>query len=161
MKIAIIYHSLTGNTQRMAKLIESKLVKAGHEVIATQLQTDIPLKTGTIRQPMTFNITNLPDVSSFDAVIAGGPVWGFGPSPVIYKALTNMKGLKGKKLLPFITMGFPFAGFGGKASITHMSNAAKSNGAIVLNGIIIPKMFHNFEQLMENGAENCVNIINH
>lgn len=161
MKIAILFHSQTGHTMQMAKLIESKLVKTGNEIVVTQLQTNIPVKAGSIRQPMTFEITNLPDVSGFDAVIAGGPVWAFGPSTVIYKAITQLKGLKDKKLLPFVTMGFPLPGMGGKAAIKHMSAAAKSNGANVLQGIIIPKMFHNFELLMEKGAEDCINYINH
>ena len=161
MKIAIIFHSMTGNTMRLAILIENKLTKAGHEVALTQLQTNKPVKAGSIRQPMEFDITNLPDVSGFDAVIMGGPVWAFGPSTVIYKAITKMKSLNGKKLLPFVTMGFPLKGMGGKAAINHMSNAAKANGAIVLPGIIIPKMFHDFDALIEQGAEDCVNYISH
>ena len=161
MKIAIIVHSLTGSTLQMAKLIEGKLVKAGHIVNLTQLQTNVPVKTGSIHQPMAFEITNLPDVTEFDAVIAGGPVWAFGPSTIAYKAISTLFGLKGKKLLPFVTMGFPLRGMGGTSAVKHMSKAAAENGAIVLQGVIVPKMFHNFELLMEQGAEDCVNFINH
>jgi hypothetical protein len=161
MRIAILYHSQTGHTQDMAKLIETKLIKAGHEVRTTQLQTNIPQKGGSIRQPMDFEIVNLPDISGFDAIIVGGPVWAFGPSTVVYKALTLMKDLKGKKLLPFVTMGFPLKGMGGKTAIGYMGAVAMANGATVLSGIIIPKMFHNFELLMEKGAESCVNLITH
>lgn len=161
MKIGIIFHSLTGHTMRMAMLIEQKLTQANHEVVLTQLQTNKPIKSGSIRQPLDFEITNLPDVSNYDAVIVGGPVWAFGPSTIAYKAITMMKGLKGKKMLPFVTMGFPLEGMGGKAAISHMSNAAKANGAIVLSGIIVPKMFRKFDILMEQGAESCVNIITH
>jgi hypothetical protein len=161
MKITIIFHSLTGSTLRMAKLIESKLVKSGHFVTLTQLQTNVPVKTGSIHQPMSFEITNLPDIADFDAIIAGGPVWGFCPSPVIYKAITGLKNLKGKKLLPFVTMGLPLRCLGGRNSIKHMSKAAAENGATVLQGVIVPKGLHNFELLMEQGAEDCVNYISH
>jgi len=159
MKIAIIFHSQTGQTLRLAKLMESKLTKAGHEVALTQLQTDVPVKEGSIRQPMNFEITNLPDVSGFDVILAGGPVWGFGPSTVIYKAITKLENLKGKKFLAFVTMGFPLTGLGGKATVKQMSKAAAVNGAIILPGIMVPKMFRNFELLLEKGAEDCVKYI--
>ena len=161
MKIAIIVHSLTGSTLRMAKLIESKLVKTGSLVTLFQLETNVPVATGSIHQPMNFEITNLPDIADYDSVIAGGPVWGFCPSPVIYKAIKELKALNGKRLLPFVTMGLPFRGMGGKNSIKHLSKAAAENGAIVLPGVIVSRGFNKFELNMEQGAEECVNFFKH
>jgi flavodoxin len=155
MKIAIIFFSQTGHTQRLAKLIESKLVKSGNEVAMTQLQTDKPIAGGTIKQHADFEVTNLPNVSGYDAVLMGCPVWAFGPAVVAYKALTMLKDLKGKRFIPFTTMGFPLVGMGGRNCIKHLSKVAAEKGATVLPGIIVPKMFHNFEQLLEQGAEDC------
>jgi len=156
MKIAIIYHSLSGQTAKLAKLMENSLAKAGHAISAIELKTDVPVKGGTIRQPLNFKVTNLPDVSEFDALCIGGPVWAFGPSTVTYKAITQLGELNKKKVLPFVTMGFPLKGMGGKGAIHHMSKALADKGAEVLPGIIVPRMFHNFAQLAEKAAEDSL-----
>lgn len=156
MKIAIIYHSLTGQTRKLAQLMQSKLTQAGHQVTMTELKTNIEQKSGTIRQQMKFEVTNLPDLNEFDAICMGGPVWAFGPSTVAYKAILQMQNINGKKALPFVTMGFPFKGMGGKGAIKHMSKALTEKGAVILPGIIIPKMFRNFELLMAEASDQSV-----
>jgi hypothetical protein len=124
-----------------------------------ELATDVPVKGGSIRQELKFKVTNLPDLSEYDALCVGGPCWAFGPSIVTYKAIQQMGSLNGKKVLPFTTMGFPLEGMGGKGAIKHMSLALQTKGAKVLPGIIIPKMFRNFELLMEKGASEGIFLI--
>lgn len=156
MNIAIIYHSQTGQTAKVAKHLETKLTRDGHEVTVFDLKTDVPVKGGSIKQPMNFEIVNLPDITEFDALCVGGPVWAFGPSTVIYKALQLMPNFNGKKVLPFTTMGFPFEGMGGKNAVNHISKVLSGKAAKVLPGIIIPKMFHNFDELMKKAVDNCL-----
>jgi len=156
MNIAIIYHTMTGNTKILAKRLESKLTREGHEVAMFELETNVPVKGGTIRQPMNFEIVNLPDISDYDALCVGGPVWAFGPSTVIYKAIQLMPNFNGKKVLPFTTMGFPFAGMGGKNAINKISILLLGKAAKILPGIIIPKMFRNFDLLMEKAVGNSL-----
>ncbi len=152
MKIGIIYHSLSGQTKKLANLMQTELTRNGHEISLVELQTDVPQKGGSIRQQLNFQVTNLPDLSQFDALCVGGPVWAFGPSTVTFKAIQQMTDLKGKKVLPFCTMGFPLKGMGGNGCIKHMSTALKQKGADVLPGIIVPKMFHNFNLLLTQAA---------
>jgi hypothetical protein len=64
-----------------------------------------------------------------------------------------MPALNGKKALPFVTMGFPLKGMGGKAAIKHMSKLLADKGAQVLPGIIVSRMFHNFELQLKQAAE--------
>jgi flavodoxin len=155
MNIAVLYHSVSGNTKKLAGLIEASLAEAEHTVKKIELHTSVPVKNGSIRQPLNFEVTNLPDLSEFDAICIGGPVWAFGPSTVTYKTILQMPALNGKKVLPFCTMGFPLKGMGGNAAIKHMSKVLADRGAKVLPGIIVPRMFHNFNQLIEEAARDC------
>ncbi len=156
MNVAIIFHSLSGQTKKLAGRMAARLIVAGHSVKEIELRTNKPIKSGTIRQPLDFEVTNLPDLAEFDAICVGGPVWAFGPSTVAYKAILQMPALKGKKALSFVTMGFPLKGMGGTAAIRHMNKALTDKGAGVLPGIIVPKMFHNFDLLLEKAAADCV-----
>jgi hypothetical protein len=154
MKVCIMFHSVTGSTRQFAERIAGALHKDGHTVDLHPLQTDVPVKTGSIRQPMNFQLLNLPDVSGYDAVLAGAPVWGFSVAPVAYKALMELPGLAGKRFLPFITMGMFARGMGGTVSAKQLAKAAMKNGANVLPGAaIVPKMFHDYQVLMDCEAE--------
>lgn len=156
MNIAIIYHSQSGNTEKLAKLLNARLSREGHTVTMFKLETDVLVKGGTIRQPMNFKVTNLPDLSTFDAYCVGGPVWAFGPSVVVYKAIQQMDDLQKKNVLLFVTMGFPLVGMGGKGAIKHMSGAIRAKNGNPLPGIIVPKMFHNFDIEMEKAVSSCL-----
>ena len=156
MNLAIIYFSQSGWTEKLAKLLEARLTREGHTASMIKLQTDVTVKGGTIRQPMNFNVTNLPDLSIYDAYCIGGPVWAFGPNVVTYKAILQMDDLKKKNVLPFVTMGFPLTGMGGKGAIRHMSDAIRQRNGNPLPGIIVPKMFHNFDIEMEKAVNTCL-----
>jgi len=155
MKIGIIYHSLSGQTRKLARLMQAKLKQDGHDTILVELTASPEQKSGTIRQPLKFEVTNLPGISGFDALCVGGPVWAFGPSTVTYKAILQMPELTGIKVLPFVTMGFPLTWMGGNGAIRHMSAALIQKGATVLPGIIVPKMFRKLDLLLEQAAESC------
>ena len=66
--------------------------------------------------------------------------------------MKELEGISGKKLLPFVTMGFPFSFMGGSQAITLMSSTASSLGATVLPGKVIPKLFRNYHLHMEKVA---------
>lgn len=154
MKIGIIFHSKTGTTLGFAHLIGGTLREGGHQVELIDLQTDAPVNLGSVRSAPTFKVTNLPDGSSYDALLVGGPVWAFSASPVIYAAVKELKNIKDKKVLSFVTMGFPWPGMGGKQAIALLNKELAAAGAIVLPGVIIPKMFHNYQKLMAEAAQN-------
>ncbi|MDY6894451.1 MAG: hypothetical protein SVO01_03390 [Thermotogota bacterium] len=75
---------------------------------------------------------NLPDIKDYELILLGGPVWGFSASPIAIAALDKLGNLSEKKLLPFVTMGFPFPAMGGNRAISMMSDKAKELGATVL-----------------------------
>jgi flavodoxin len=145
MKTIIIVHSSTGTTLNFAEDISDQLKKEKHDVKLVHLQTDPVIKGGSVPKTASIKFTNLPNIKDYELILLGGPVWGFSASPIAIAALEKLGKLSGKKILPFVTMGFPFPAMGGNRAISMMSDKAKELGATVLPGKIIPKLFHNFK----------------
>ena len=92
MKIAIMIYSKTGNTKKLAANLCAKLISQGKEVELFELDTEGEVNPGG----MSFRITNLPDLSAFDLLYIGSPVWAFHACPVIIKAISEVSGINGK-----------------------------------------------------------------
>lgn len=159
MKTIIIVHSNTGTTRKFADKIATKLKDAGHSIQVTQLETDVPVTSGSTRSCREFAITNLPDIKEYDVVLLGGPVWGFSASPVIIACINALDDLKGKKVLPFVTQGFPFKFLGGNQSIALMSRYAANKHATVLPGAVVSKLFHDIEGDMDKAADSIAAVL--
>lgn len=151
MNIGIIVHSQSGTTLKFAGLIAKKLIEQKHAVDIIELKTDVPA-SGSVRQSNKYSILNIPDCTKYDALLVGGPVWAFAASPVIIKCIEKLQGISGKKILPFVTMSFPFPSMGGKQAIKLMSETSSSLGAVVMPGKIISKLFHDYQLDMEKAA---------
>jgi len=148
VKILIVYHSESGHTKAFAEGILGKLTALGHIVNSIRLETAAPVKMKSVRESQTIDIVNLPDPQDYDALLFGGPVWAWGPSPVIIKAMHKMGKLTGKTCLPFATMGFT----GGKAALRYMSRELGTKGAKVLPGASCRHMLCNFAEEIEKNA---------
>ena len=159
MRIVIIVHSQTGNTLKFAESLRKELSGNGHEVKFTRLETTSPIKGGSVRQAMDIRFTNLPDVSEADLILFGGPVWAFGPSPVIVEAIKQLGSLKGKSTLSFVTQGFPLKGMGGKAALAWLNRVAATQGAKVIPGSICCQMFHNLDQQIASETERIAALV--
>jgi len=140
MKIHILVHSKTGNTRRFADAIGNRLTEAGHSVAVTTLSTLHPVKEGSVRAPQQIGFTNLPDISDCDLLVLGGPVWAFGPSPVIIAAVKQLGKLAGKTVVPFATMGFPFRCLGGNGALRAIAREAATLGGKIIPGGIARQM---------------------
>jgi flavodoxin len=157
MKAVLLVYSQTDTTLEFAQRIAERLRDDNHSADIVQLTTDVPVTMGSIRQPMNFKITNLPDVSAYDLVLAGSPVWGFSVCPVPYKALQELGDLQGKKFIPFITMGFFARGMGGTRAARQLSTLAAEKHAQVLPAGIVTKMFHDYLGMMRTEAKTIRN----
>ncbi len=153
MNVIIIVHSKTGTTKKFAERIASKLQQDGHNTNLIQIETDVPINTGSVRKCAKFSITNLPDITNYDTILLGGPVWGFSASPVIIECINALGDFQGKKVLPFVTQGFPFKFMGGKQGIALMSQYAADKKATVIPGFIVSKLFHDIEKDMDKAAD--------
>ncbi len=103
MKIGIIVYSQSGHTAAFAREIAGQLGKAG-------LEYDIELvRPQGIPKPWTGKIQfrKIPDITEYDILLVGAPVWAFNISKVIVSLLYKLDSLKGKKVFPFVTHGLP------------------------------------------------------
>lgn len=109
MKICIIYHSETGNTRHVAQHIASAFDSQLIEVTDTQsynrLTRFLVLCKMANREDKTVIEPASIDISGFDLVVFGSPVWAFKPTPVIHAAIDGLKGCMGKPAVAFSTHG--------------------------------------------------------
>jgi multimeric flavodoxin WrbA len=109
MKICIIYHSETGNTRHVAQHIASAFDSQLIEVTDTQsynrLTRFLVLCKMANREDKTVIEPASVDISGFDLVVFGSPVWAFKPTPVIHAVIDGVKGCMGKPAVAFSTHG--------------------------------------------------------
>lgn len=109
MKICIIYHSETGNTRHVAQHIAEA---CGGKIIEITDRTSYNRITGfVVRCKMARGEERCPieptaiDVSGYDQLVFGSPVWAFKPTPAIHTAINALKGCEGKRATAFCTHG--------------------------------------------------------
>ncbi len=133
MKIGIIVHSKSGHTFNVAQKLAAKCTEK-------KLNTDVfrlKAEGKIVPHAKKITISDPPAIGSFDVLIFGGPVWAFDASPVIAAYLRSIGNCKGKKIICFVTMGFPFAFLGGNQALTTINKLLDKSGANILPGEII------------------------
>jgi hypothetical protein len=111
--------------------VTRKLRENGHEV-----DIELMKPSGRVR-PRMKHIEfrdEIPDMSHYDAVVFGGPVWAFTASPVVIAFIKEIAELKGKKALCFTTSLFPTAVSGAKGGLRKCAALLEDLGATVLEG---------------------------
>ncbi|MFP4014377.1 MAG: flavodoxin family protein [Chitinispirillaceae bacterium] len=156
MKIGIVVHTSSGHTLAFARAIESKLKSHGHEVEIIGLRTIGAVSPGARSK---FEVKNPPEVNEFEVVLVGGPVWAFKASPVVMKYLSQVGSLKGKKALPFVTMGLPFRFTGGERALRMMGEELEMSGADVLPGVMLHYMFKADQKKMDEAVERVCSAV--
>jgi len=140
MKTAIVYYSFSGNTHRVSQIIADILKQRGEEVIPVRIR---PLKeeTGFLMQCKDAFLKKRPeiyktllDLSGFDKVILGSPVWAFKPTPAINTYLEQCGSLEGKEAVCFVTYG---SGTGKEKAVEVMEKGLEAKGARVTGRIFI------------------------
>ncbi|MDR2578210.1 MAG: hypothetical protein LBC70_05300 [Chitinispirillales bacterium] len=133
--IAIVLHTNSGHTLKFAQAIRDKLVALGHEVDLLGLRIAGSATPGFMFIPGAgggrFTIKSPPEVTGYDVILVGGPVWMFKASPVIMRYLAeDLPVIKGKKALSFATLLFR----GGARALRMMNDELETSGADVLEG---------------------------
>lgn len=109
MKICIIYHSETGNTrhvaQHLSSAFDSKLVEINDVASHSQLTRFLIWCKMARGEELTKTEPESVDVSEYDLIVFGSPVWAFKPTPAIHTAIVNLKGCMGKPAVAFSTHG--------------------------------------------------------
>jgi flavodoxin len=133
MKVGIIVHSHTGNTLSVAEKLKDAIAAKGHTVIIERVSAvnEDPSAQG----PVT--LKDIPDVSSYDALVFGAPVRAFSLTPTMQAYVAQLQALKGKKAGFFVTKQLPFAWTGGNRAVGQMKNACEAKGAVTYSTGVI------------------------
>ena len=131
MKSIIIYYSYSGNTKKVAKILADRLREKG-EVQSMELSCRDELRTFFAqsraaffhKQPEILPV-NL-DLSGYDLVCFGTPVWAFAPAPAINTYLEKCFGLRQKEAILFTTYG---SGTGNTRCLNYMQGILSQKGA--------------------------------
>ncbi len=131
MKSIIIFYSFSGNTKKVAGILSEYLGQKGEvEIIElkgldesdkffAQVARAFRHKRATL-SPVNF------DLSEFDLICFGTPVWAFGPAPAINTYLDKCFGVEGKAVILFSTYG---SGTGNKRCLDYMQDMLVKKGA--------------------------------
>jgi multimeric flavodoxin WrbA len=131
MKILIIYYSYHGNTKRVAEILDECL-KQTYEVRILRLET-LNESTSFFRQAARaffhkkarLSFADF-DLSGYDLICLGTPVWAFAPTPAINAYLDGCFGLEGKSVVLFTTYG---SGAGVIQCLNYMQTILSNKGA--------------------------------
>ena len=131
MNVAIAYYSFTGNTKKAAGVI-AEILKAQNNSVQ-QLEIQAPKESANffiqcLRAAIRKKTEILPietDLSTYDLVILGCPVWASQMVPAMRKFLEKASGLSGKRAVAFVTY---HSGFGKEQCLASMERALKQKG---------------------------------
>jgi len=110
MRAIIIYYSYSGNTKKTAQVL-SEYLGQQYEVQMLDIQaldeSDSFLtqaRRALFRKRAKINPVEF-DLTGYDLICIGTPVWAFAPVPAINTYLDNCLGLEGKSAALFVTYG--------------------------------------------------------
>jgi flavodoxin len=131
MKSAIIYYSYSGNTRKVAAILSDHLRSTGQvdmielkcldesDTFLGQCKRAFKHTRGAI-EPVNF------DLSGYDRLFFGTPVWAFGPTPAMNTYLEKCGGIEGKEAVLFATYG---SGAGKGRCVDYMQRILAKKGA--------------------------------
>jgi len=107
MPTCIIYHSETGNTKKVAETVAAATGADLIEVKTVSHYSAMAMYTTGINKARKGEQDEIEqteiDVSGYDLVVIGTPVWAFRPTPAINAAVSALSGCEGKKAVVFET----------------------------------------------------------
>ncbi|MFA5356271.1 MAG: NAD(P)H-dependent oxidoreductase [Candidatus Omnitrophota bacterium] len=131
MQSAIIYYSYSGNTRRVAQALGG-ILQARGPVDMIELEGLDESKSFFLQAARAFrrkraliNPVNF-DLSRYDFICVGTPVWAFGPAPAVNTYMDRVAGLEGKDILIFTTYG---SGAGKERCADYMREILSKKGA--------------------------------
>ena len=136
-KTLVIYYSLSNETRKIAKLVQT-MVKADLYEIKTERTYNADMwKAWDEAQEETRNgilpklVGAIPDISQYDTIIVGGPVWGYTlANPVT--AFMKSANVSGKKVSAFWT-------FYDHDEKYNLDMKTESKGAEYHDGLSLPR----------------------
>ena len=113
MRVAIIYHSLSGNTRRVAELLAGRLAGTAEadlvEVRDQRQYSTLTAYSSGAPRAMRGEVAEIEpaaiDVAGYDVIVLGTPVWALAPTPAANGAVAALRNAGGKEGVVFATSG--------------------------------------------------------
>ena len=142
-RVLIVYYSLTGHTQEIAKQIQQKIGGDMYEIKTKKKLNTTPWYYLTLRHQLnTGNYPelsgSLPDFSKYDTIFIGAPVWWYTIATPMLSFLKQAD-FQNKKVIPFSTQGSNYGAFFKDFAI-KAKNAQLGEGASFNN---LPDKYNN------------------
>jgi len=134
MKSAVIYYSYSGNTKKVAQVLAGALKEKG-EVDLIEIKALDESKNFFAQAARAFKHVKAKiaaanfNLSSYDLLCFGTPVWAFGPAPAMNAYMESCFGLENKQATLFATYG---SGSGKKRCLDYMENILAKRGVASL-----------------------------
>ena len=131
MKSAIIFYSFSGNTKQVAELLVECFKERGEVTVIelNDLNEDGKFinqcKKAFRRKRTVIQNANF-DLSAYDTICIGTPVWAFAPVPAINTYFDKASGIAGKDIIIFTTHG---SGVGVGRCQNYMKEVLMKQGA--------------------------------
>ena len=131
MKSIIVYYSYGGNTRTVAGCLCEYLKQRGQaDILELKALDEANSFFGQCRRAFWHTRAKIEplkfDLSAFDLICLGTPVWAFGPAPATNIYLDQCFGLEGKEVILFTTYG---SGTGNTRCLNYMQHILQSKGA--------------------------------
>ena len=136
MKALIAYYSKSASPEKVALAIKEEFEAKGHKVELRQIVPKQKLKEYEYNKMNEIELKNKDfDVSGFDLVVVGTPVWTFNPSKVVMTFLRKLNNTEQKNFGLYCTCILP------GNTIKKMSNVLTTKGAKVVHSVSIQSIF--------------------
>ena len=149
-KVLIIYYSWMGHTKNIAEQIAQKT-----NADLFQIKTLEPYSSPSVymksKKELTskkypeINKDNLPNITKYDTIFIGAPVWWYTMAPALYSYLKETD-FNGKNIVPFSTQSSNYGSF-----FEDFANVARN--AQILSG----EKFNNVNEKYQNQVSNKIN----
>ncbi|MBR5772108.1 MAG: hypothetical protein IKY00_02730 [Clostridia bacterium] len=109
MKPIVVYFSQSGNTESLARRISEDLGCESCKIEAVNdygsyVKALFKFTAEKITRAKSYYANILPDLSGYDMIILGFPLWASAPPPFVTEFIRNC-GTEGKMIIPFSTSG--------------------------------------------------------
>ncbi|MGE5485865.1 MAG: flavodoxin family protein [Ignavibacteriales bacterium] len=120
MNVLIVYYSKTGRTAKVAEVLQKHLLSRGAAVETLRIHRKeeagfIQCATEARRRARPELVDAPKDLTPYDLVFVGFPIWGGSVASPVNSMLALFEGAAGRRFAPFATCGFP-KGYGGGIS---------------------------------------------
>lgn len=157
MRSVIVYYSYSGNTKKVAEVLKQQLEKEGQaDIIHLEAEDESESFFGQAWRAFFKKRAKIKevlfDLSGYDLICLGTPVWAFEPTPAVQAYLDSCAGLEGKKVVIFTTYG---SGAGKDRCMNAMESALRKKGAEQFGRFSISQMKVNDANHIIGEIERC------